>query len=562
MRKTISVLMIAILLLTTLSGCKDKGGNKVEDVKFNLQGGVDYIDHSTTFDGNEMEYDESMWYVNELKDVPLPDPQVFVEDDVYYIVGTSDRSIGGKYGSVIDCYSTEDFVNYEEHLAIYDPAKYGGWEAADAKIYAPEIYCFDGVYYMYYSAIDDEGIRRNSVVVADNPLGPYKPLQNSKVNGLEAPIFLDKNTTLDVLDITVFVDDDEEMYMYYSVAGNQGQYIVGVKLNSPYEADWSTYTKIVEAGALSSTNNILKPLTWEMYRKGLPIVEAPFMIKSGGKYYMTYSVNACWDKFYNVCYAVSDSPLGVYEKPFTPNGFWTNLLLGCPTTNIANATVYEQWAGFASGTAHHCFYKIGDQYMIGYHAHQKRDNALNSEKYQKRYFAFEFLHFDESGVPFCNGPTYSIQPMPEWLSGYKNIATSAQVSAENVTNPNAINDNYIVDCYNLATEKGKEVDLGNGYSFIELKFDREYEIGGIAIYNSAYYEKALTELEYIDFGNGNAVKYPQFAYDKYMNADTEFIFPCSAFTIEFVNTFRADHVVVCVNTQAAASLNEIVVLGR
>ena len=286
------------------------------------------------------------------------------------------------------------------------------------------------------------------------------------------------------------------------------------------------------------------------------------MIKSGGKYYMTYSVNACWDKFYNVCYAVSDSPLGVYEKPFTPNGFWTNLLLGCPTTNIANATVYEQWAGFASGTAHHCFYKIGDQYMIGYHAHQKRDNALNSEKYQKRYFAFELLHFDESGVPFCNGPTYSIQPMPEWLSGYKNIATSAQVSAENVTNPNAINDNYIVDCYNLATEKGMEVDLGNGYSFIELKFDREYEIGGIAIYNSAYYEKALTELEYIDFGNGNAVKYPQFAYDKYMNADTEFIFPCSAFTIEFVNTFRADHVVVCVNTQAAASLNEIVVLGR
>ncbi len=560
MRKTISVLMIAILLLTTLCGCKDN--NKGNNVSFNLQAGVDYIDHSTTFDGNEMAYDESMWYVNELKDVPLPDPQVFVEDDVYYIVGTSDRGVGGKYGSVVDCYSTVDFVNYEEHLEIYNPADYDGWEAENASIYAPEIYCFDGVYYMYYSAIDGEGIRRNSVVVANNPLGPYKPLQNSKVNGLEEPIFLDKNKTLDVLDITVFVDDDEKMYMYYSVAGDQGQYIVGVQLKSPYEADWSTYTKIVEAGALSSTNNILKPLTWEMYRKGLPIVEAPFMIKSGGKYYMTYSVNACWDKYYNVCYAVSDSPLGVYEKPYYPNGFWTNLLMGCPTTNISNSTVYEQWAGFASGTAHHCFFKIGDQYMIGYHAHKTRDNALNNEKYQRRYFAFEYLHFDENGVPFCNGPTYSIQPMPEWLSGYKNIALSAQVSAENVTNANAINDNYIVDCYNLAVEKGKEVDLGNGYSYIELKFDKEYEIGGIAIYNSAYYEKALTELEYIDFGNGNAVQYPQFAYDKYMNADKEFIFPCSAFTIEFVNTFRADHVVVCVKTEAAASLNEIVVLGR
>ena len=95
MRKTISVLMIVLMLLTTLFGCKDKNGNgngnRIDNVKFNLQSGVDYIDHSTTASSDGMEYDESMWYVNELKDVPLPDPQVFVEDDVYYIVGTSDR---------------------------------------------------------------------------------------------------------------------------------------------------------------------------------------------------------------------------------------------------------------------------------------------------------------------------------------------------------------------------------------------------------------------------------------------------------------------------------------
>ncbi len=558
MRKTISVLMIAILLLTTLFGCKDKNKfNGIEDVSFNLQEGVDYVDHSNAFDGDGATYDETKWYVNELDDVPLPDPYVFVEDDVYYIVGTSDRD-----GNVVDCYSTMDFVNYESHYGIFDPSKYNGWERDKAEVYAPEIYCFDGVYYMYYSAIDEGGIRRNSVVVADNPLGPYKPLQNSKVDGLEAPIFQDKNKSFGVLDITVFVDDDGEMYMYYSVACNENQHIVGVKLNSPYEADWSTYTVIVEPGALSSSNNILKPLTWEMYRQGTPIVEAPFMVKSGGKYYMTYSVNACWNKYYNVCYAVSDSPLGVYEKPYQTNGFWTNLLLGYPGTNITNSAVYGQWGGFASGTGHHCFFKIGDQYMIGYHAHKTRDNALNNEKYVKRYFAFDYLHFDDNGVPFSNGPTYSIQPLPEWISGYKNIAPSAQVTAENVTNAAAINDNYIVDCYNLNGEAGKEVDLGNGYSFIELKFDREYEIGGIAIYNSAYYEKALTEIEYIDFGNGNAVQYPQFNYDRYINADKEFIFPCSAFTIDFVNTFRADHVVICVKTEVAASLNEIVILGR
>ena len=412
---------------------------------------------------------------------------------------------------------------------------------------------------MYYSANDRSGIRRNSVVVANNPLGPYKAIQNNTVNGLAEPVFLDKNSSFGVLDATVFTDDDGEMYMYYSVICNENQHIVGVKLNSPYEADWSTYKKIVEPGALNSSNTILKPMTWEMFREGLPIAEAPFVIKSEGKYYMTYSVNGCWNKYYNVCYAVSDSPLGNFEKPYEAGVTWSNLFLGYPGTNIASSSVYKQWSGFASGTAHHCFFYVGDQLMIGYHAHQNRNS---NSGYTKRYFAFDYVHFDENGKLFANGPTFSIQPLPEEISGYKNIASSASVRSDNVTNPEAINDNYIVDCYNIKGEDAKEVVLGEGYSFIELKFDKEYEIGGIAIYNSAFFGKLVSEIEYIDFGNGNAVKYPQFCSDIYVNGDTKFVFPNSAFTVEFINTFKADHVIICVKTESVGALNEIVVLGR
>lgn len=553
MRKLFSVLLIFVLLSSVLSGC-DSPTDYPANVISDLTDGVDYIDHSSTYDGEGISYNENMWYINNLDSVPLPDPHVYVEDGVYYIVGTSDRD-----GNVIDCYSTEDFVTYQRHLAIYNPASFGGWEAAKADIYAPELYCFDGVYYMYYSANDKNGIRRNSVVVADNPLGPYEPLQNDEVDGLEEPVFLDQNLNFGVLDITVFVDDDEQMYMYYSVACNENQHIVGVKLKSPYKADWSTYTKLVVPGALNSTNSILKPLSWEMLREGLPIAEAPFVIKSNGKYYLTYSVNGCWDKFYNVCYAVSNSPLGNYEKPYQTGETWSNLLLGYPGTNMPSSKVYQQWAGFASGTGHHCFFKMGNDLMIGYHAHQNRDN---NQRYEERYFAFDYVSFDENGVPFCNGPTYSVQPLPEEISGYRNIAPLAKVESKNVTNAEAINDGYIVDCYNLKGEENKETVLGSDYSFIELKFDKTYEIGGIAIYNSSYYDKALLEIEYIDFGDGNAVLYPQFCYDKYINEETEFIFPNSAFTIEFLNTFEADHVVICVKTTDMASLNEIVVLGR
>lgn len=552
MRKIIAAVTIILILVTILPACDN--ASYPTSVTSNLSEGVDYIDHTSTYNGRGMTYDDTMWYVNTLQDVPLPDPHVYVEDGVYYIVGTSDRD-----GNVIDCYSTEDFVHYEQHLAVYEPANYDGWEADEASIYAPELYCFDGVYYMYYSAKDDSGIRRNSVVVADDPLGPYKPLQNGKVDGLTTPIFLDKNKNFDVLDITVFVDDDDQMYMYYSVACNENQHIVGVRMNSPFEVDWSTYTELVKPGALNSNNPILKPLTWEMFRDGLPIVEAPYIIKSGDKYYMTYSVNGCWNKYYNVCYAVSDSPLGNFEKPYTPNELWTNLLLGYPGTKMANSQVYRQWSGFASGTGHHCFFQVGDQYMIGYHAHQNRNNDMG---YTRRYFAFDYLHFDENGVPFCNGPTYSVQPLPETISGYQNIAPLAQVKSKNVTNDKAINDNYIVDCYNLTGEAEKEVSLGTGYAFIELQFDQEYEVGGIAIYNSAYYDKLITEIEYIDFGNGNVVQYSQFCSDLYINEDKEFVFPNSAFTIEFPNGISADHVVICVKTEQAAALNEIVILAK
>ena len=60
--------------------------------------------------------------------------------------------------------------------------------------------------------MEDGSLRRyNSVVVADNVLGPYKPLVNNEVNGLESPIF--DFGDYRALDATIFVDDDNQMYM-------------------------------------------------------------------------------------------------------------------------------------------------------------------------------------------------------------------------------------------------------------------------------------------------------------------------------------------------------------
>ena len=565
MKKFIGLFLVGLVSLTA---CNNDSGSSSSSVKPDkefpstingtLVENTDYVDHSTTYDGTTFEYNESMWYINELKDIPLPDPHVYFEDGVYYITGTSDA----KRGTVVECYVTEDFVNYDR-IELYNPADYDGWESSNPQIYAPEIYEFDGMYYLYYSALDKSStpVRKNSVVVASEPAGPYEPIIDGDIDGLNEPLL--DNETKNSLDISVFKDDDGQLYMYYSTYQGaiypSSQIIVGVKLKTPYEADWNTYKTLVIPGS-RTVKGVSNEISWEQFRAPC-IVEAPYMIKSKGKYYLTYSVNGCYNKYYNVCYAVGDSPLGDFTKPYEKGKLWTNLLLGYPGLNTADNNIYQQWNGFASGTGHHCFFNIGDQIMIGYHAHQNRNYNVDSGGYEERYFAFDYLYFDDEGVPFCNGPSYSLQPLPEELSGYKNIAENANVNRNNVTNENAINDNYIVDCYNLE-DGSREVNLGKGKSYIELEFDKEYEIGGIAIYNSAYFDKYITEIEYINFMNDNALFYPQFSTDAYVNEEKSFVYPNSAFTIEFQKTFKADRVVLCFNLPEGGRINEIKVLGK
>ena len=560
MKKTAIILLICILSSLLFSCGKNNtvenpnnDGNQPKKEKTHLVEGEDYLDLTSHYNGRSVDYNESLWYVNDLTDVPLPDPFVFVENDTYYIVGTSDRDV-----NVVDCYVTTDFVNYEIHKGIYDPSVYNGWENANAEVYAPEIYLFDGLYYMYYSAQDEKNVRRCSVVVADNPLGPYEPIVNDKVDGLNNPLFKPDDSFKRALDATVFTDDDGKTYMYFTVTTDT-QHIVGVELLSPYEADWSTYKELLKPGRVDSEGDEIL-LEWEMYRDNkIQINEAPFMIKSGGKYYLTYSANGAWNKYYNVCYAVSDSPLGNFVKPYEEGKMWKNLILGCPSSNDTESKIYNQWAGFTSGTGHHCFFYSGDELMIGYHGHQNRD--WNSKEYTERYFAFDYVYFDENGVPFCNGPTYSVINLPEQISGSKNISSGAEISAYNVKNPENANDNYIVNSYNLES-KNDEVTLCAGQSYIEIKFDKVYEITGILVYNSAYYDEYVAEIEYIDFGDGNIIYYPQFCEDLYVNSDTEFVFPNSAFNIEIISPFSADSVKIGFTLPESRNIYEIVILGK
>ena len=360
---------------------------------------------------------------------------------------------------------------------------------------------------------------------------------------------------LSILDQTLLIDDDE-IYMYYSVydTGNM-QYIVGFKMLDPV-TDLSTYKILLRPGELSPTTTRTNILDWECM-KSFKVAEGPIVMKSpiNGKYYMTYSVNHYPDRFYTVCYAESESPLGDYIKPYEKGSNWSNLFFGYAGPGIG--TIYDQWEGFTSGTAHHFIFKAGDEYMIAYHAHKNRKDSSSG-----RVVGFDHVYFDENGVPYTQGPSTSLQPLPYSISGYKNVATKAKIITENVENTSYINDEKVVEHYNLEQEKDKEVILKKGKAYIKFKLDKKYKIGGIQVVNSAFFDKMIDTIKFIKLGNGNNIVDGVFDGDNYVDLTKDFIYPDSNFTFDFENV-ETDEITFCFEIgEESLNINEIKIFGE
>ena len=50
--------------------------------------------------------------------------------------------------------------------------------------------------------------------------------------------------------------------------------------------------------------------------------------------------------------------------------------------------------------------------------------------------------------------------------------------------------------------------------------------------------------------------------EKFINDETEFVFPNSAFTVEFYTEFKSNKVVICFDLPEGGQINEIKVLGK
>lgn len=243
----------------------------------------------------------------------------------------------------LDAFSSKDLVTWEKHAHVLD-IKDISWAAFS--IWAPSIIKANEQYYLFFGANDiqnNQELGGIGVAVSDKPHGPFKdalgkPLVDKIQNGAQP------------IDQFVFQDDDGQYYMYY---GGWGHCNVGKMtddlLGFENFADGETF----------------KEITPENY------VEGPFMFKRNGLYYFMWSEGGWGGPNYSVAYAISESPLGPFER------------IG---------KVLEQNPDIATGAGHHSVIQIPntDDYYIVYHR-----RPLDKTRAEHRVVCVDRMFFDE-----------------------------------------------------------------------------------------------------------------------------------------------------------------------
>lgn len=212
------------------------------------------------------------------------DPEGAIFNGQYWIYPTYSAPYNQQV--FLDAFTSPDLVRWTKKSRILDTSNVK-W--AKRAVWAPSIIEKGGKYYLFFGAND---IQNNNqlggigVAVADDPAGPFidylgKPLVDKFHNGAQP------------IDQYVFKDTDGEYYLIYG--GWRHCNIARLK------SDFTGFVPFKDG-------TVFKEITPKGY------VEGPFMFKKKNKYYFMWSEGGWTGPDYSVAYAISNSPVGPFER--------------------------------------------------------------------------------------------------------------------------------------------------------------------------------------------------------------------------------------------------------
>lgn len=294
-------------------------------------------DYSTSEAGNPF---VDGWYA---------DPDTEIYDGLYWVYPTA--SYAYEEQTYLDAFSSPDLINWTKHPNILTIANVT-W--ATKAVWAPAPISRNGKYYIYFGANDiqeDEAAEGKvggiGVGIADKPEGPY-------VDAIGKPLIGDYHNGAQPIDQDVFIDDvDGQAYIYY---GGHSHANVA-KLNED----------MISIGTFDDGTQF-KEITPENY------VEGSQMMKRNGIYYFMWSEGGWTGPDYSVSYAMSDSPLGPFNRL---------------------AKILQQDSEVARSSGHNGVIHVPDTdiYYIVYHR-----RPLSETDGNHRVLAYDRMYFNEDGT--------------------------------------------------------------------------------------------------------------------------------------------------------------------
>ena len=315
------------------------------------------------------------FYKNKLAD-GAADPFILEHDGVYYLICTG--------GSRFTVRTSTDLVTWREQSEPLITLADTGWAVKNG--WAPEMYEYNGKFYLIFSAQAANNIHSIEIAVSDTPNGKFVPLKRG------TPFF---SPAFSVIDGSLFFDDDGRIYMYYS-KDNSTNVVNGKRTSQT----WGVELKPDFSGIIGEPVLISTPeQSWELKSGSVIWNEGPVVFKENGTYYLLYSANYYTTEHYSVGYATSDTPLRRFDK-------------------ANNCRILSGNGETVTGPGHCNILRSpdGSEIFIVYHVHTVPPTTEHG-----RSLAIDRLIIREDGTLAVDGPSETRRPLPSGLNGFTHV---------------------------------------------------------------------------------------------------------------------------------------------
>ncbi len=414
--KKLSLIALSAMLALSGAACGDSSAQvgSSENEGFVNNSSSSYVDPNTAFtkydniNYNEYLMGEDCVIKNQWLGYGIGDPFVMRYNGMYYLYCSSLDAEAGVRG-----YKSADLVNWVPMTGTDLAYGYVSQDPVTKAAYAPEVYYYNGTFYMYTSP----GGNGHYVLTSTSPEGPFVKATDNF--GL-------------AIDGSVLIDDDENMYFTYASSGG---------------------IRIAKMTDMLTINTVSTPILNNTSIGGW--TEGSYILKRDGIYYITYTGTHVNSDGYRIAYSTAD-------KITTGTGALNRNAFTKAELNPLVLKTEGQMKGIG-----HSSTVMGpdmDSYYLAYH-------SLNSSGGPNRSFALDRLLFNGKQMSVDTALEDSVTPtLPEFYATGTDSA-KFDTAGDLVLSKTSANANFTVE-YNLSGATASTYVFGyvdeNNYNSVNL----------------------------------------------------------------------------------------------